>query len=157
VQLTEVEQLEGDTNDVDRVIAMMTRDPTLHRAPLGYSAAGELVPGTALDYLIGSYARSAERLSRCIDILLAAGAETKYDHPAVLALLRGRLDHLAQVLAADPGLTEQRFAELDCGMTGGRRLTLEGGTLLHVAAEYGNAEQSRCCSTGASMSTQGPP
>jgi ankyrin repeat protein len=249
VQLTEVEQLKQaiDGNDVDRVMAMMTRDPTLHRAPLGYgndgpltwvaecrvpwespsrerlamaewmlshgsdvhqggdaplmraalngyripmmdllvshgadvnaqwhghfpvifapcesvdpdalgwlldhgadpncrdprhSAAGELFPGTALDYLIASYPRSAERLSRCIDILLAAGGETKYDDPAVLALIRGRLDHLAQLLAADPGLIEQRFAELDCGMTGGRRLTLEGGTLLHVAAEYGHA------------------
>ena len=32
----------------------------------------------------------------------------------------------------------KRFSELDCGKTGGRRLTLQGGTLLHVAAEYGN-------------------
>ena len=32
----------------------------------------------------------------------------------------------------------KRFPELDCGQTGGRRLLLRGGTLLHVAAEYGN-------------------
>ena len=94
--------------------------------------------GTALDYLIASYARSAQRLSACIDILIAAGGETKYDAPAVLQLLRGRLDELAEQIDADPALVNRRFPELDCGMTGGRRLTLEGGTLLHVAAEYGN-------------------
>jgi ankyrin repeat protein len=32
----------------------------------------------------------------------------------------------------------QRFPELDYGQTGGRSLLLQGGTLLHVAAEYGN-------------------
>jgi len=32
----------------------------------------------------------------------------------------------------------KRFSELDCGQTGGRLLLLQGGTLLHVAAEYGN-------------------
>ena len=53
-------------------------------------------------------------------------------------LLRGRLDNLAEQIDADPALVNKRFSELDCGMTGGRRLTLQGGTLLHVAAEYGN-------------------
>src|SRR5438477_73675 len=102
------------------------------------SAAGDPYPGTALDYLVASYARSAQRLSSCIDILLDAGGETRYDAPAVLQLLRGRLDGLAELIAANPALVNERFAELDCGMTGGRRLTLQGGTLLHVAAEYGN-------------------
>jgi ankyrin repeat protein len=102
------------------------------------SAAGHPYPGTALDYLVASYARSAQRLSACIDILLEAGGETKYDAPAVLALLRGRLDRLAEQIDADPALVNARFSELDCGMSGGRRLTLQGGTLLHVAAEYGN-------------------
>ena len=102
------------------------------------SAAGDSFPGTALDYLVGSYARSAQRLSRCIDILLEAGGVTKYDAPPVLELLRGRLDRLGELIDANPALVNERFAELDCGMTGGRRLTLQGGTLLHVAAEYGN-------------------
>jgi len=102
------------------------------------SAAGDPFPGTALDYLVGSYARSAQRLSRCIDILLEAGGVTKYDAPPVLELLRGRLDGLGELIDANPALANERFAELDCGMTGGRRLTLQGGTLLHVAAEYGN-------------------
>jgi len=102
------------------------------------SAAGYPYPGTALDYLVASYARSAQRLSACIDILLEAGGATRYDSPAVLQLLRGRLDRLAEQIDADPGLVNKRFSELDCGMTGGRRLTVQGGTLLHVAAEYGN-------------------
>jgi ankyrin repeat protein len=104
------------------------------------SAAGHPFPGTALDYLVAGYARSVERLTACIDILFQAGGETKYDSPAVLALLRGRLDRLAELIDIDPALVNRRFSELDCGMTGGRRLTLLGGTLLHVAAEYGNLE-----------------
>jgi hypothetical protein len=102
------------------------------------SAAGYPYPGTALDYLVASYARSPQRLGTCIDILVDAGGATKYDAPAVLQLLRGRLDGLAELIDADPALVNRRFSELDCGMTGGRRLTLQGGTLLHVTAEYGN-------------------
>jgi hypothetical protein len=104
------------------------------------SAAGYSFPGTALDYLVAGYARSVERLAACIDALLRAGGETRYDAPAVLALLQGRLDRLAEQIDADPALVNQRFSTLDCGMTGGRRLTLLGGTLLHVAAEYGNLD-----------------
>jgi len=55
-----------------------------------------------------------------------------------MALLRGRLDRLAELIDAQPGLVNQRFSELDCGQTGGRSLLLQGGTLLHVSAEYGN-------------------
>ena len=104
----------------------------------GYEISGHPYSGTALDYLIAGYARSLERLSACINLLLEAGGETKYDTPAVLALLRGRLDHLAGLIDAEPGLVNKRFSELDCGQTGGRLLLLRGGTLLHVAAEYGN-------------------
>jgi hypothetical protein len=35
----------------------------------GYKTGGHSYPGTALDYIIASYARSLERLSSCIDIL----------------------------------------------------------------------------------------
>ena len=102
------------------------------------SAAGHPYPGTSLDYIVASYARFPERLSTCIDILLEVGGVTKYDAPAVLDLLRGRLDSLTEQIDADAALVIRRFSELDCGMTGGRRLTLQGGTLLHVSAEYGN-------------------
>jgi ankyrin repeat protein len=99
--------------------------------------------GTALDYVIGTYARSPERLSACVDLLLAAGGTTKYDAPGVLDLLRGRLDRLAERLDADPRLVHRRFPELDCGSTGGRRLLLQGATMLHVAAEFGCVDAAR--------------
>jgi ankyrin repeat protein len=102
----------------------------------GYEISGHRYPGTALDYVIASYARSHHRLSACIDILLDAGGTTKYNMPAVLQLLRGRLEKLTALIDADPALVRERFPELDCGQTGGRSLTLQGGTLLHVAAEY---------------------
>jgi ankyrin repeat protein len=109
-----------------------------NRRDHGYEISEHAYPGTALDYLVASYARSPQRLGACIEILLAARGETRYDTPAVLHLLRGRLDELAEQLDTDPALVNRRFPELDCGQTGGRSLTLEGATLLHVAAEYGD-------------------
>ncbi|MGZ6316652.1 MAG: ankyrin repeat domain-containing protein [Anaerolineales bacterium] len=103
-----------------------------------FEMSGHPYPGTALDYLIAGYVRSQERLSACIEILLKAGGQTKYDHPAVLNLLRGRLDEVEDLIETNPALVNRRFPELDFGMSGGRCLTLKGGTLLHMAAEYGN-------------------
>jgi ankyrin repeat protein len=104
----------------------------------GYEISGHAYPATALDYLIAGYARSLERLSACIDVLLQSGGDTRFNTPAVLAVLRGRPDDLAKLVDAKPGVVNQCFPELDCGQTGGRSLLLRGGTLLHVAAEYGN-------------------
>src|SRR5262249_55950811 len=56
--------------------------------------------GSALDYLIGTYARSPERLSACIEVLLEAGGTTRYASPGVLDVLRGRIDRLADQLSA---------------------------------------------------------
>jgi hypothetical protein len=109
-----------------------------HGADPNVTGSGEF-SGTALDYVMGSYARSPQ-LGACIDVLLSAGGRTKYNIPAVLDLLCGRLDRLREQLAADPALTHRRFPELDFGTTGGRMLTLKGATLLHVAAEYQNLE-----------------
>jgi ankyrin repeat protein len=94
-------------------------------------------PGTALDYVIGSYWRSAE-LRVCIELLRKAGGVTKYEVPSVLDILRGRLDSLAERLDAEPELLNRRFPQLDFGSTAARRLLLRGTTLLHVTAEYGN-------------------
>jgi ankyrin repeat protein len=109
-----------------------------HGADPNVTGADEF-SGTALDYVIGSYARSPQ-LASCIEALSKAGGRTKYNIPAVLDLLRGRLDRLREHLAADPAIIERRFPELDFGTTGGRMLTLKGATLLHVAAEYQNLE-----------------
>src|SRR5439155_3728688 len=75
--------------------------------------------GTALDYVIGSYARSPERLSACIDLLVAAGGTTRYNSPGVLEVLSGEIDRLAKAIDADPQLVHRRFPELDFGSTGG--------------------------------------
>jgi len=100
-------------------------------------------PGTALDYVIQTYPRDPERLTACIEILLRAGARTRYDVPGVLPILRGRTGELAALLDAAPALVSRRYPELDCGSSGGRLLTLQGATLLHVAAEYGFIEAAR--------------
>jgi ankyrin repeat protein len=99
--------------------------------------------GTALDYVIATYPRDPKRLTACIEMLLAAGAHTRYDVPGVLPILRGRTNELADLLEAHPGLLHRRYAELDCGASGGRLLTLRGATLLHVAAEYGFFDATR--------------
>ena len=99
--------------------------------------------GTALDYVIETYERSPERLSACIDVLLDAGGTTRYNAPGVLEVLRCQLDRLAEQLDADSTLAHRRFPELDCGSTGARRLLLQGATLQHVAAEFGNVEAAR--------------
>jgi ankyrin repeat protein len=100
-------------------------------------------PGTALDYVIETYARAPSRLRACIDALLDAGAVTRYNEPGVLELLRGRLHGLDAQLSSDPSLVTRTFRDLECGMSGGRRLTLRGATLLHVAAEYHEVEAAR--------------
>jgi len=110
-----------------------------HGANPNRAKPGRKYPGTALDQVILSYGRSAQ-LGACIDILLEAGGVTRYDVPPLLDLLRGRLDLLAEHLDADPVLANRRFPDLDIGVTGARRLSLQGATLLHVAAEYGNVE-----------------
>jgi ankyrin repeat protein len=101
-------------------------------------------PGTALDYVIQTYPRDPKRLATCIEILLAAGARTRYDVPGVLPLLRSRNDELAALLDANPSLIHRRYPEIDsCGSSGGRLLTLRGATLLHIAAEYGFLDGAR--------------
>jgi hypothetical protein len=100
---------------------------------------GRKYPDNALDFLIGTYSRTP-RLAECIEVLLAAGTTTRRCIPVILDLLRNRLDLLSEQLDADPALPHRRFLELDFGSTAARRLTLQGATLLHIAAEYGNLE-----------------
>ena len=63
--------------------------------------------------------------------------------PAVLAVIRGRNADLAELLDKNPDLLHERFPGLDFGTTAARMLTLRGGTLLHVAAEFHNLEAAR--------------
>lgn len=100
-------------------------------------------PGTALDYAIATYPRAPERLTACIDILLAAGAHTRYDLPGILPILRNRTSELAALLDADADLVHRRYSELDCRHSGDLLFTLRGASLLHVAAEYGFFDATR--------------
>lgn len=113
-----------------------------HGANPNCARAGRKYPGTALDYVIGTYGRSPQ-LPECMEILINAGGVTKYDVPPVLDLLRGRLELLTEKIEADPQVVHRQFPELDFGSTGARMLKLQGATLLHVAAEYGNVEAAK--------------
>lgn len=108
-----------------------------------WKSRGIPYPGTALDYLLGTYVRDPEVLANCIEILLRAGGKSKHAPPAVLAVIRGRVTELVELLDASPALIHQRFPELDFGTTAARMLTLRGGTLLHVAAEFQNLDVAR--------------
>jgi hypothetical protein len=114
-----------DTNDLARVKNLMIRNPELHRAPLGYSKNGPLtwVAECRVPWEPPSPARLA----------------MEWRFPDYLRALRGSRQHdrLAEQLDADSTLLHRRFPELDRGSTGGRRLLLQGATLLHVAAEFG--------------------
>src|SRR5579863_8240722 len=92
-----------------------------HGANPNCARADRKYPGTALDYVIGTYGRSPE-LGECMDILVDAGGVTKYNVPPVLDLLRGRLDLLKKHLDGDRTLVHRRFPELEFGSTGARRL-----------------------------------
>jgi ankyrin repeat protein len=95
-----------------------------------------------LDYVIGTYSRSPLQ-AQCMRVLIDAGCTARRSVPTVLELLLGRLDRLNEMLDADPKMVHRRFTELDFGSTAYRRMTLQGGTLLHVAAEYGNVKAAR--------------
>lgn len=113
-----------------------------HGANPNCAREGRKYPGTALDYVIGTYGRSPQ-LGECMDILVEAGGVTKYNVPPVLDLLRGRVDLLTRHLDRDRTLVHRRFPELDFGSSGARLLKLQGATLLHVSAEYGNVEAAK--------------
>jgi Ankyrin repeats (3 copies) len=113
-----------------------------HGANPNCDRAGRKYPGTALDYVIGTYSRT-EQLRECIDLLVGRGGTTRYQIPALLDLLRGDMGSLKQRIDTDASLAHRTFSELDFGATAGRRLTLRGATLLHVAAEYGNLDAAR--------------
>jgi hypothetical protein len=108
-----------------------------------WKGSGHAHRGSALDFVIGTYSRHPERLRACIEILLVAGGRTRYDEPAVLSILRGRIEELASQLDANPPLVSRRFGELDIGVTAERRLSLRGATPLHIAAEYGIVDAAR--------------
>lgn len=113
-----------------------------HGANPDCARIGRKYPDNALDYVIGTYSRSPQ-LARCIDLLASAGCTSRRDVPPVMDILRGRTDLLAARIAQDPALVHKEWPGLDWGSTACRRMDLRHGTLLHVAAEYGNVDAAR--------------
>jgi ankyrin repeat protein len=97
---------------------------------------------TALDYLIAGYVRSSE-LTTCIDLLTTAGARTRYNLPGILETIQDDTARLSALIDSNPEIVRRSFPELDCGATAARGLLLTGGTLLHVAAEYGSVKAAK--------------
>jgi ankyrin repeat protein len=105
-----------------------------------WRSRGHAHPGTALDYLLGTYLRSKEDLNGCIPLLKAAGGLSRHDEPGVFATIQGDSALLQKLIEEDRSLIDKRFPSLDIGTTAQRMLTLRGGTLLHVACEFGRLE-----------------
>ena len=105
-----------------------------------WQSHGRSHPGTALDYLLGTYIRDRDSLNASIDLLQEAGAHSRFDEPGVIATIRGDVAAVSRLLHEDSSLVERRYPSLNIGTTAGRMLTLKGATLLHVAAEFGQLE-----------------
>ncbi len=104
-----------------------------------WCSSGRQHPGTALDYLLGTYVRDKDALNALINLLQDAGGVSLYDQPGIIATIRGDLNVVKDLLDREPSLIEKRYPLLNIGTTAGRMLTLKGATLLHVAAEFGQA------------------
>ena len=109
----------------------------------GWRSRGTAHPGTALDYLLGTYVRDTAALKASVTLLQEAGGLTRHDEPGVLATICGDVEAVKNLLRSDPSLIRRRYPLLDIGTTAGRMLTLKGGTLLHVAAEFGQVDMAR--------------
>ena len=102
--------------------------------------------GGCVQMLIATYWRNPEGKHACLEVFAEAG----YPFPdtAPMAIHRGRIDSLEACLKREPTILHRRFAEtdiypLELGMHVGDGLTcapLEGTTLLHMTAEYHEAE-----------------
>jgi len=114
-------------------------DPNCGNEPT-WKSRGKSHPGTALDYLLGTYVRDQEALNASIRLLKEAGGFSRYDEPGVIATIRGDADYVKDLLHEDPSLVKRKYPSLFIGPTAGRMLTLKGATLLHVAAEFGQVE-----------------
>lgn len=90
-----------------------------------------------LSYWLGSYVRgNNEQKHRGIEILLKAGAHLPAEvSPPILAIHRGDVKSLAELLDNDLSLLTRRFADMPYGNIG-----LAGATLLHCAVEFGELE-----------------
>jgi Ankyrin repeats (3 copies) len=110
---------------------------------LEWQLKGKSHPGTALDFVLGTYVRDKGALNKSIKLIRDAGGSSQYDEPGVIATIIGDSEGIELLLRKDHSIIERRYPSLNIGNTAGRMLTLKGATLLHVAAEFGQAEIAR--------------
>lgn len=102
-----------------------------------WQSKGRSHPGTALDFVLGTYVRDKDALVQSINLIRNADGSSQYDEPGVIATISGDSTEIDMLLGKDPAVIERRYPSLNIGTTAGRMLTLKGATLLHVAAEFG--------------------
>ena len=105
-----------------------------------WQSKGQSHPGTALDFVLGTYVRNKDALVQCIHLIRNTGGSSRYDEPGVIAAICGDSTEIDTLLRNDPSIVDRRYPSLNIGNTAGRLLTLKGATLLHVAAEFGQVE-----------------
>jgi len=114
-------------------------DPYLHQERFGSPIA----------MVLGTYSRNAGGKHACLEVFDASGF-TLPNTPC-MALARGRMDLLEQIIAEDPAVLNRRFPYSaiyppEIGMKEGEGLTstpLDGTTLLHQAIEFEDTESAR--------------
>jgi len=105
-----------------------------------WQSKGRSHPGTALDFVLGTYVRDKDALVQSIHLIRNANGSSQYDEPGVIATISGDSTEIDMLLGKDPSVIERRYPSLNIGTTAGRMLTLKGATLLHLAAEFGQVE-----------------
>ena len=91
-----------------------------------------------LGHALSSYNRGRNpQKHRLIEMLLELGAAIPGGYtPELMAIHRGDVSRLAELIDADPGLVARRLPE----ETPGSNMDLRGATLLHLAVEFGEIE-----------------
>lgn len=125
----------GDPN-ADLLSAFDGHDVDTVRAALAAGAnVGEPINGKlATDWLLQEYHRT-DRLQECLRLLLEAGAELS--DPVIAPVLLDDAESIRAAANADADFLDHRTSLRSAFVS------LEDVTLLHVAAEYGNASAAR--------------
>jgi hypothetical protein len=102
--------------------------------------------GNCVSMLIGTYSRDAEGRHACLEVFSKAGYP--FPNTAPMAVHRGRLDMLADLIDRDPTLLNRRVRETEIfpqevSGIGLHVAPLEGATLLHIAVEYQDEKTTR--------------
>lgn len=126
----------NEPSDDDILVALELHSVERLRAALdGGLDAGQFIQGKSLvNWLTEMYSRG-DNFSVCLRLLLDRGAEL--NDPVVAPVLLNDAERLKSAIRSEPGLLTHRTTMVSAFTP------LIGASLLHVAAEYGNAEVAR--------------